>query len=780
MISADDLDRLTLGDHANPHALLGPHLDGASTIVRAYRPDAKSVTLIPDDGAPIAMTRVHDAGLFEARVLRADAFKYRFEVAYEAGVFTLRDPYAFPVSLGELDLHLFGEGTHQRAHHYLGAHEREIDGQHGTSFVVWAPAARRVSVTGSFNDWDGRLHPMRRLSGGLWELFVPEIGHATLYKFEIRAENGSVFLKTDPYARAMELRPNTASKVYTSRYRFEDEAWMEQRTANDVKRGPVAIYEVHLGSWKQRAVDAAEKDPQKRFFTYRELADQLVDYVVGLGFTHVELLPITEHPYDGSWGYQTSGYFAPTSRYGEPDDFRYFVDRCHQRGLGVILDWTPAHFPKDSFALGRFDGTALYEHLDPRKGEHKHWGTFIFNYGRAEVKNFLLASALAWFEEFHVDGLRVDAVASMLYLDYSARNDFDWVPNRYGGRENLDAIAFLRELTDLVHARSPGAVIFAEESTAWPGVTRPTYVGGLGFDFKWNMGWMHDTLDYFKLDPIFRSFHHTKITFGLMYAFSERFLLPLSHDEVVHLKKAILQKMPGDRWQMHANVRALYAHMWAHPGKKLVFMGAELGQYGEWNFEAELDWYLTKEGDHAGVQRLFADLNAVYREHRALHELDDDPEGFVWIDANDSAQSVASYVRFARQEGGPTRRGFEKHDRKAEHVVVAGNFTPVPRYGYRLGVPRAARYREIINTDAVIYGGSGMGNLGVVAIEDVPSHGFEQSIVLTLPPLAVLWLVPELDAIVDATDASVASVPSVPSAAGEPHIDDADRSHSTE
>ncbi|MEJ7735546.1 MAG: 1,4-alpha-glucan branching protein GlgB [Polyangiaceae bacterium] len=499
---------------------------------------------------------------------------------------------------------------------------------------------------------------------------------------------------------------------------------------------------MHLGSWRR----APGPDGKTRWKTYRELAEELVDYVADLGFTHMELLPITEHPYDGSWGYQVTGYFAPTSRFGSPDDFRYFVDRCHARGLGVILDWVPAHFPKDAWALGRFDGTALYEHLDPRRGEHRQWGTYIFNYGRNEVRNFLIASALFWLDEFHIDGLRVDAVASMLYLDYAAETPDDWVPNEFGGRENLEAVAFLRELDDRIHERFPGALVCAEESTTWPGVTRPTYVGGLGFDLKWNMGWMHDTLDYFSLDPVFRAFNHRKLTFGLTYAFTERFLLPLSHDEVVHLKKSLLSRMPGDRWKMHANLRALYGYMWAHPGKKLLFMGGEMGQWGEWSFEGELPWALLEEPDHRGLQQLVGDLNRLYRELGACWQLDDHPAGFSWIDANDGTQSVASFVRFPRQPG---RLGPPPDDRaprpRGRHLIFVGNFTPLVRHGYRIGVPRRCAYLERINTDSKGYSGSGVGNLGRVEVQPVPSHGYEQSIVLTLPPLASLWLVPELE-----------------------------------
>ena len=807
---AEELDRVAAVDHDNPHAILGVHEVGGGLVVRAYRPDALSITVLPDDTSlgPRVMDRIHPLGIFEAVIPGARRpFHYRIEVRYAKDVFVLRDPYAFPPSLGELDLHLLAEGTHQDLYRRLGAHVRAMDGVSGTAFAVWAPNARRVSVAGDFNAWDGRLHAMRRLEGGIWEIFLPDIGEGAVYKYEIKTPSGLPALKSDPYANAAELRPATASKVAVRRYEFTDQAWIAERAAARPTRRPISIYEVHLASW--RRVPATEEGQAgasgttTRWMTYRELADALLDYVVDLGFTHIELLPIMEHPLDASWGYQVTGYFAPTSRHGSPDDLRYFIDRCHARGVGVLLDWVPAHFPKDAFALGRFDGTAVYEHLDPRKGEHRHWDTYIFNYGRNQVKNFLIASALYWFDEFHIDGIRVDAVASMLHLDFSASGPDDWVPNEHGGRENLEAIVFLRELNDRVHTKFPGVIVAAEESTTWPGVTRPTYTGGLGFDFKWNMGWMHDTLDYFAQDPIYRAFHHHLLTFGLMYAFSEEFLLPLSHDEVVHLKKSLISKMAGnDRWKMHANLRALFGYMWAHPGKKLLFMGGEIGQWGEWNFESQLDWDLLEQPDHAGVQRLVRDLNAAYRRYPALHELDDDPEGFTWIDANDSIQSVASFVRFPRQSGqavanseregrgravppppssgpgvksprspvqsdpdltvvsmaGPAAAGAPepaapalpipppaRRPKRGSHVVFVGNFTPVPRIGYRIGVPRRCAYREVLNTDAAIYGGSGMGNMGRIEVQSVLSHDFAQSLVLTLPPLSVLWLVPELD-----------------------------------
>ena len=739
MVDPNELERIAAVDHADPHAVLGPHEEDGVLVVRAFRPDAVAITVLPDEPgvAPRRMRRAHGLGVFEARfedVMRLSG--YRLEVRYPTDTFTLRDPYAFPPVLGAIDLHLAAEGTHQELYRHMGAHTREVSGTRGTSFAVWAPNARRVSVVGDFNDWDGRLHAMRRMGSGMWELFIPEVGDGALYKYEIKTPGGRLTLKSDPYAFAMELRPSNASKVTTRRYVFEDDAWMAARREGSARERPLSIYEVHLASWC-RLPGLGQDGQPGCWMTYRELADALVDYVVERGFTHVELLPVMEHPYDGSWGYQVVGYFAPTSRYGAPDDLRYFIDRCHQRGVGVLLDWTPAHFPKDDFALGRFDGTALYEHDDPRLGEHREWNTFVFNYGRREVKNFLIANALYWIDEFHVDGLRVDAVASMLYLDYGSKGPHDWVPNKYGGRENLEAIAFIRELSDLVHGRFPGAILCAEESTSWPGVTQATHLGGLGFDFKWNMGWMHDTLDYFKLDPIYRAFSHHLLTFALMYAFSERFLLPLSHDEVVHLKKSLLSKMPGDHWQMLGNLRSLYGYMWAQPGKKLLFMGGEIGQFSEWSERAELDWGLLSLPGHAGLQRLVSDLNALYRRLPAMYELDDVPAGFRWIDANDSSQSVASFIRYGKDAEG------EQESPSGVHVVFVGNFTPLPRHVYRVGVPRRCAYLEVLNTDSAEYGGSGMGNLGRVEVEDIPSHGFAQSITLTLPPLGVLWLIPE-------------------------------------
>jgi len=742
MLDQQEIELIAAVDHADPHRVLGLHEEDGGLVVRVFRPEAAEIRVVPDDPAvaPQSMRRVHDRGVFVAHFPGVTSrFRYQLDVRYANGAFTLRDPYSFWPVLGDIDLHLAAEGTHQEIYRHMGAHARVVDGVPGTSFSVWAPAARRVSVVGDFNGWDGRLHAMRRMGHGVWEIFLPEVGEGAIYKYEVKTAHGLIALKTDPYAHAMELRPNNASKVTVRRHEFQDEAWMEARRTSHPRNKPMSIYEMHLGSWR-RLPGKAQDGGQRRWMTYRELAESLPEYLDELGFTHVELMPVMEHPFDGSWGYQVSGYFAPTSRYGDPDDLRYLIDRLHQKGIGVILDWPPAHFPKDAWALGRFDGTALYEHLDPRLGEHKEWNTYVFNYGRNEVRNFLIASALYWIDEFHVDGLRVDAVASMLYLDYGAKGPHEWVPNQFGGRENLEAVSFLRELVDRVHDRFPGTIVCAEESTAWPAVTTPTYLGGLGFDFKWNMGWMHDTLNYWKQDPVYRVFHHNLLTFGIMYAWSERFLLPLSHDEVVHLKKSLLSKMPGDHWQMLANLRALFGYMWAHPGKKLLFMGAELGQFSEWSETAELDWGLLSLPGHVGLQRMLKDLNAAYRRYPAMYELDDQPAGFRWIDANDSLQSVVSFIRYADGAG-------SQESPKGIHVVFIANLTPVPRVGYRIGVPRRCGYLEVINSDATEYGGSGMGNMGRVEAEALPSHGFAQSLVLTLPPLSVLWFVPERDAL---------------------------------
>jgi len=705
----------------DPHALLGAHPTKEGVVIRAWRPDARSVRVIEDEGGrKHELARVHEAGLFETVINdRPKVFGYQLEVDYPDGLIVKgRDAYAFLPTLGDIDVYLVAEGRHEELAERMGAHVRELGGVTGVSFAVWAPTALGVSVVGDFNSWDGRLHPMRNLgASGVWEIFVPDLGSGAVYKYEIRTALGPI-VKTDPYASCMEKPPVTASIVHERTHVFGDEAWMKARAAKDPWRSPMSIYEVHLGSWRRVPEEG------DRSLSYREIAPQLADYVIEQGFTHVELMPVMEHPFEGSWGYQVTGYFAPTARFGNPDDFRFFVDHLHQRGIGVILDWVPAHFPKDAFSLGRFDGSALYEHLDPRQGEHPDWGTYVFNYGRREVRNFLMASALHWLESFHIDGLRVDAVASMLYLDYS-RQEGEWVPNEYGGRENLEAVSFLRELNEVIQRRHQGALMIAEESTSWPSVSRKTHLGGLGFDFKWNMGWMHDTLRYFQTDPIYRRYYHQNLTFGLLYAWSENFVLPFSHDEVVHGKGSLIQKMPGDRWQKFANLRALFAYMWAHPGKKLIFQGCEIGQWREWSHERSLDWHLLEEADHRGLALLIRDLNRLYRDEPAFFEADIDPKGFQWIDANDADDNVVSFRRIAPRHG--------------SEIVCVANFSPVPRPGFRVGLPREGRWREILNTDAAIYGGSNSGNAGGIEAVEGPRHGLPFSAELMLPPLGVLW-----------------------------------------
>jgi 1,4-alpha-glucan branching enzyme len=730
MFQQEDLDRLLAGTHWNPRAILGPHrsiIDGKPClIIRAWLPYAARVDVLPEDLAepPVPMTRLHDAGLFEAIAPESTPIpSYRLRVTeHDSTVAELHDPYAFPPILTEFDLHLFAEGTFYKAYDRMGAHIRTVEGITGVHFAVWAPNAERVSVVGDFNRWDGRCHPMTsRGATGLWELFIPDLPERTLYKYEIRSrERGTLLVKADPYAQAGELRPRTASMVCDlSRYSWHDQAWMAARARWNPLTVPLSIYEVHLGSWMRMPEEG------NRWLTYRELAQKLIPYAKDLGYTHLELMPVTEHPFDGSWGYQATGYFAVTSRYGRPEDFMAFVDAAHQAGLGVILDWAPAHFPDDPHGLATFDGTHLYDHADPRLGHHPDWHSRIFNYDRAEVRTFLLNSALFWLEKYHIDGLRVDAVASMLYLDYG-RKAGEWIPNEFGGHENLGAVSLLKELNVLVHREHPGAITIAEESTAWPGVSRPTYAGGLGFTFKWNMGWMHDMLHYFLLDPVHRRFHQDQITFGLLYAFTENFVLALSHDEVVHGKRALLDKMPGDLWQRFANLRLLYAFMYGHPGKKMLFMGGEFGQWREWNHDASLDWHLCDFEPHRGLQRLIRDLNGLYRTEPALHEADFDWSGFQWIDFNDTDNSVISFLRKATSS--------------SDAIVCACNFTPVPRHGYRIGVPASGWYRELLNTDAFYYGGSNVGNSGGVQSVNSPCHGFPHSLTLTLPPLGMLLL----------------------------------------
>jgi 1,4-alpha-glucan branching enzyme len=724
-VATEELEALVHRQHHNPHGILGAHPQNGGTVIRALRPAACEVKAHVDGGTTVELEQIHPGGVFEGTVDGAEPpLHYQLEVDYgSAGTFTIEDPYAFPPTIGELDLHLIGEGRHEELYEKLGAHVRELGGVRGTAFAVWAPAARAISVVGDFNSWDGRLHAMRSLgSSGIWELFLPGVEPGARYKYEILGADGELKLKADPYALETEVPPLTASVVFEPHYRWEDAAWLKRRAKSQPLSEPVSIYEVHVGSWRLNPLE------DNRSLSYLELADELSAYVKDLGFTHIELLPIMAHPFEGSWGYQVTGYFAPTPRYGSPDDLRRFIDRLHHNDVGVIVDWVPAHFPRDDFALARFDGTALYEHADPRRGAHPDWGTLVFNYGRHEVRNFLISNALFWLREYHVDGIRVDAVASMLYLDYS-RREGEWVPNEFGGREDLDAVAFLKQLNEVLYAGEPGIISAAEESTAWPGVSRPTYLGGLGFGFKWNMGWMHDTLRYFQQDPIYRRYHHHELTFSLMYAFSENFILPLSHDEVVHGKGSLLQKMPGDRWQKFANLRSLYAYMWAHPGKKLLFMGSEFAQEAEWSHARSLDWHLLENPQHAGMQALIRDLNRRYRDEPALWEVDSDPAGFWWLEPNDADNNVVAFARASKN---------------GERVLVfVANLSPLPRRDYRLGLPRTGRWREALNTDSTFYGGSDVGNLGGVEPDPIPWHDQPVSAEVTLPPLAALWLIPD-------------------------------------
>ena len=723
------LDAVASGTCDNPFAVLGRHrviVDGRpALLIRSMQPAASDVQLVTPDRV-FGMQRRRREGLFEAMVpwdgSDPQEFAYRFRVRQGNTTRDVTDPYQFGQVLTDFDLRLLGEGTHYRAWENLGAHRITIGSVSGVHFAVWAPNAQRVSVIGDFNGWDGRVHPMRRLvPSGIWEIFIPDLSDGDCYKFEVRTTAGHLLNKADPYARRFEVPPNSASVMwFDGGYQWRDQDWLRDRPSyNGWRERPMSIYEVHPGSW-QRVPEEGH-----RYLNYRELAARLVPYVREMGFTHVELMPIMEHPFAGSWGYQVIGFFAPTSRFGTPDDFRFFVDECHRHSIGVILDWVPGHFPKDRHGLGEFDGTSLYEHADPRKGEHRDWGTLIFNYGRTEVRTFLLSNALFWFEEFHVDGLRVDAVASMLYLDYS-RTEGEWIPNEYGGRENLEAVSFLQQLNTLTHALAPGTIMIAEESTAWPAVSRPVYVGGLGFSYKWNMGWMHDTLEYAREDPVHRRWHHDKITFSMLYAFTENFILPLSHDEVVHGKRSMLDKMPGDLWQKHATLRTLYGYMFGHPGKKLMFMGSEFGQWREWDYDASLDWHLIGDRMHEALRSWVRDLNHVYARERSLHQIDFEGGGFHWIDCNDNENSVISMIRRAR----------DPHD----FTVMVANFTPVPRHDYRIGVPEASWYRELLNSDSETYGGSNVGNCGGIEARARPMHGFDHSLALTVPPLGFLLL----------------------------------------
>jgi len=708
--------------HGDPFAFLGMHTVGGSLWVRVFLPWAQRLWVVDATTGEVAgeLSRVHEEGLWSGTLGRRPRFRYRLRAEGALGTVAFDDVYAFPPVLGDFDLHLLAEGTHHESYAVLGSHWREHDGVLGVSFALWAPNARRVSVVGEFNDWDGRRYPMRlRQGAGIWEIFIPGLKPDHVYKYEILGAGGTLLpLKADPYAERAERPPATATVVAApSRHGWDDTEWIETRWRRNDRHAPISIYEAHLASWRRNA------EQGDRYLTYRELADHLVPYVRDMGFTHLELMPVGEYPFDGSWGYQPIGLFAPTSRFGTPDDFRAFVDACHAAGLALWLDWVPGHFPTDPHGLARFDGTALYEHADPRQGFQPDWNTYVYNFGRREVANFLLSNARYWIDAFHIDGLRVDAVASMLYLDYS-RQAGEWVPNEFGGRENLAAIAFLKRMNELVFGTGSGATTAAEESTAWPMVSRPTYLGGLGFGFKWNMGWMHDTLRYMAQDPVHRKYHHNDLTFGLLYAFQENFILPLSHDEVVHGKGSLIGKMPGDRWQRFANLRAYYGFMWTHPGKKLLFMGGEFAQQREWNHDTGLDWHLLGDPLHRGVQRAVRDLNRLYRELPALHELDTEPDGFQWIDAGDAEQSTLAYRRRSR----------DPH----ELAVIVANFTPVPRHDYRIGVPRGGLYRECFNSDALDYGGSGLGNAGAVQAQAHPAHGHAHSLVLTLPPLATL------------------------------------------
>ncbi len=727
----EEIDRIVKGEHASPHSVLGNHRVGFEgqdcIVIRTFVPGAAMASVVLEDGGvpKIPMNKVHEEGFFEALVKdRSDFFPYKLEVQTNNHLNLREDPYRYLPSIGDFNLgDLRGEAYHQ-AYRMLGAHRKTYGEIEGFSFSLWAPNAKQVSVIGNFNGWDYRAHPMRQMgSSGIWEIFIPGISQGTIYKYSVLGCFGQRLEKTDPFAFAMEMRPKTASVAWNiDHYQWQDQEWMDSRSQSVPYEQPLSIYEVHLGSW------ARVQEEGNRWLTYRELATKLVAYVKKMGFTHIELMPIAEHPFDASWGYQVTGYFAPTSRYGTPDDFMYFIDYCHQNGIGVIIDWVPSHFPKDDFSLPRFDGTCLYEHMDSQKGEHKEWGTLIFNYGRHEVRSFLLSNALFWLEKYHVDGIRVDAVASMLYLDYN-REEGEWIPNQYGGRENLEAIDFLKEFNVVTHAHYPGAVMIAEESTAWFGVSRPTYLGGLGFDFKWNMGWMHDMLEYFSSDPVYRKYKHDLLTFAMLYAFNENFVLSLSHDEVVYGKRSLLNKMPGDEWQKFANLRSLFGYMFAQPGKKLFFMGGEFGQWKEWDHVESLDWHLLEENPfHRKLQWFVEDLQRVYRTESALWEVDHHHSGFQWIDFHDWESSIVSFIRYGKD----TRN----------HLVCVFNFTPVPRENYCVGVPSDTFYQELLNSDSSFYGGSNLGNSGGVNAEPVPFSIFSHSITLKIPPLSALFLKP--------------------------------------
>jgi 1,4-alpha-glucan branching enzyme len=746
-ISPEQVNQIVNNLHHDPFEILGSHPleengQVKSWVVRAYLPRAQAAWVVcPGERKEYQMQSVHHPNFFECVIETSELANYQLRTKEGEAERVIYDPYAFrSPKLTDLDFHLFGEGNHHRIYEKLGAHPAEVDGVQGIYFALWAPNARNVSILGDFNNWDGRHHQMRKRNNTVWELFIPEIGVGTKYKYEVKNWEGHIYEKTDPYGFQQEVRPKTASIVADlNTYEWNDDEWLEKRRHNDPLTKPISVYEVHIGSWLHTAytekaphlrgeddsVQVSEWKPEARFLTYYELAEKLIPYVKELGYTHIELLPIAEHPFDGSWGYQVTGYYAPTSRYGTPEDFMYFVDQCHLNGIGVIVDWVPGHFPKDGHGLALFDGTRLYEHDDPRKGEHQEWGTLIFNYNRHEVRNFLVANALFWFDKYHIDGIRVDAVASMLYLDY-ARKEGEWIPNQYGGRENLEAADFLRQVNSVLFSYFPGVLSIAEESTSWPMVSWPTYVGGLGFNFKWNMGWMHDMLDYFSMDPWFRQFHQNNITFSMWYHHSENYMLALSHDEIVHGKSNMIGKMPGDEWQKFANVRALFAYMFTHPGKKTMFMSMEFAQWSEWNVWSDLEWHLLNYEPHQQLKQFFADLNGLYKSEPALYERDFEQEGFQWVDCSDNRHSVVSFIRRAKDPN--------------DFVVVVCNFTPQPHSHYRIGVPEPGFYTELFNSDARKYGGSNMGNLGGKWTDEWWLHNFLYSVDLCLPPLSVLIL----------------------------------------
>lgn len=745
-ITSEQVNQIVNNLHHDPFEILGCHLlseDEKETkwVIRAYLPKAtQAFVLLPDSRQEYEMHSLHHPHFFEGEITAPQINNYQLRVKEGEHEKVIYDPYQFKEGqLSDFDIYLFGEGNHHRIYEKLGAHVIEQNGVKGVYFAVWAPNARNVSVLGDFNGWDGREHQMRKRQNMIWELFIPDLDYGTHYKYEIKNWEGHIYEKSDPFGFYQEVRPKTASIVADlDSYQWHDEEWLEKRRNTDPLTQPISVYEMHLGSWlhasieeplqqygtKAEIVPVSELKPTARFLNYYELAHKLIPYIKELGYTHIELLPVAEHPFDGSWGYQVTGYYAATSRYGSPEDLMYFIDQCHQNGIGVIVDWVPGHFPKDGHGLAFFDGTHLYEHEDPRKGEHKGWGTLVFNYGRNEVRNFLVANALFWFDKYHIDGIRVDAVASMLYLDYD-REDGEWVTNEYGGRENIEAVEFLRQVNSTIFNYFPGIVSIAEESTTWPMVSRPPYMGGLGFNMKWNMGWMHDVLDYFSMDPWFRQFHQNSITFSMWYHHSENYMLALSHDEIVHGKSNMIGKMPGDEWQKFANMRSLFSYMFAHPGKKTMFMSMEFGQWSEWNVWTDLEWHLLQYEKHQQLKKFFSDLNSLYKQEPALYQLDFEEEGFQWIDCSDNRHSVVSFIR--RAENG-------------EFIVVVCNFTPQPHSHYRIGVPEEGFYKEIFNSDSRDYGGSNMGNLGGKFTEKWFFHNYQDSLDLCLPPLAVLML----------------------------------------